>query len=82
MRFLQILVTLLSAISLISFAQTNKPGDASPIPSVLAPSPAPEASTKSADRLTEYQPRFGRSKPLIAIVGENQYTELTDYVVT
>lgn len=28
-----------------------------------------------------YAPRFGRSRPVIAVVGENTFTELTDYVV-
>lgn len=32
-------------------------------------------------RLPAYEPRFGRTRPVIAIVGENFYTELTDYVV-
>lgn len=31
--------------------------------------------------LPAYVPRFGRSQPLIAVVAENRYTELTDYVV-
>jgi putative intracellular protease/amidase len=35
----------------------------------------------SADPLPAYQPRFGRSKPVVAVVAENFYTELTDYVV-
>ncbi|MBN3723227.1 DJ-1/PfpI family protein [Burkholderia sp. Ac-20379] len=34
-----------------------------------------------ADRLPAYQPRFGRARPVVAVVGENYYTELTDYVV-
>lgn len=34
-----------------------------------------------ATPLPAYQPRFGRSQPLIAVIGENRYTELSDYVV-
>lgn len=34
-----------------------------------------------ADRLPVYQPRFGRQRPVVVVVGENYYTELTDYVV-
>ena len=49
--------------------------------------PALQAAAKStyvdtsADHLPAYVPRFGRTRPLVAIVGENHYTELTDYVV-
>lgn len=47
-----------------------------------AESPAPERATTSApQRLPAYAPRFGRTRPVVAIVGENFYTELTDYVV-
>ncbi|NJL44841.1 MAG: transcriptional regulator [Leptolyngbyaceae cyanobacterium SM2_3_12] len=31
--------------------------------------------------LPSYVPRFNRDKPIIAVVGENHFTELTDYVV-
>ncbi|MET1081383.1 MAG: DJ-1/PfpI family protein [Pseudomonas sp.] len=31
--------------------------------------------------LTRYQPRFGRSRPVVAVIGENRMTELIDYVV-
>ncbi|MBE9101671.1 DJ-1/PfpI family protein [Vacuolonema iberomarrocanum] len=31
--------------------------------------------------LPAYVPRFNRSKPVIAVVGDNHFTELTDYVV-
>jgi putative intracellular protease/amidase len=34
-----------------------------------------------SDHLPAYVPRFGRTRPLVVIVGENYYTELTDYVV-
>lgn len=33
------------------------------------------------DRLAVYQPRFGRSRPIVAVVAENYYTELFDFVV-
>jgi putative intracellular protease/amidase len=42
---------------------------------------APTPAQASADTLPAYQPRFGRSKPVVAVVAENFYTELTDYVV-
>jgi putative intracellular protease/amidase len=28
-----------------------------------------------------YQPRFGRVRPVVAVIGENTFTELTDYVI-
>lgn len=38
-----------------------------------------EANTVST--IPAYFPRFGREKPIIAVVGVNLYTELTDYVI-
>ncbi|MEM7769359.1 MAG: DJ-1/PfpI family protein [Cyanobacteria bacterium P01_A01_bin.37] len=35
----------------------------------------------SSSTLPAYVPRFNRAKPVIAVVGENRATELTDYVV-
>ncbi|MDB9524829.1 DJ-1/PfpI family protein [Oscillatoria sp. CS-180] len=35
----------------------------------------------SSSPLPAYVPRFNRAKPVIAVVGENRATELTDYVV-
>ena len=34
-----------------------------------------------AERIEPYRPRFGRTRPLIAVVGENSGTELTDFVI-
>jgi hypothetical protein len=34
-----------------------------------------------AERIEPYQPRFGRTRPLVAVVGENGGTELTDFVI-
>lgn len=33
------------------------------------------------DSIAPYQPRFGRSKPVIAVIGENGGTELTDFAI-
>ncbi len=33
------------------------------------------------ERIEPYRARFGRSRPVIAIIGENSGTELTDYVI-
>lgn len=47
---------------------------------------SPEQSSPSLDSdnavvIPPYAPRFGRSRPIVAVVGENTFTELTDYVV-
>jgi putative intracellular protease/amidase len=36
---------------------------------------------QSDERIEPYRARFGRSRPVIAVVGENEGTELTDYVI-
>lgn len=38
-------------------------------------------TTKTSHSLPRYEPRFNRERPVVAIVGENTFTELTDYVV-
>ena len=35
----------------------------------------------AAGELPAYQDRFGRAKPLVAVIGENSGTELTDFVI-
>ncbi len=37
--------------------------------------------SKTAVGIPAYAPRFGRLQPVIAVVGENTFTELTDYVI-
>jgi transcriptional regulator GlxA family with amidase domain len=52
--------------------------------SALAQSPSPAAKLSVAAATTElpaYQPRFSRTRPVIAVIGENTFTELTDYVI-
>jgi putative intracellular protease/amidase len=50
--------------------------------SVVAELPAQvQPLNGTTQRLPVYQPRFGRTRPVVAVVGENFYTELTDYVV-
>jgi hypothetical protein len=41
------------------------------------------AATASAasEHVPAYEARFGRSRPVIAVVGENAGTELTDFVI-
>ena len=38
-------------------------------------------SSASAGQIARYHARFGRSRPVIAVIGENSGTELTDYVI-
>ncbi|MET3105983.1 putative intracellular protease/amidase [Oxalobacteraceae bacterium GrIS 1.18] len=38
-------------------------------------------SINDAGQIAPYRARFGRARPLIAVVGDNQHTELTDFVV-
>lgn len=79
MRLFQTPLILLLALGLLAGARAQ---------GALASAAAPAAAratglepSPSADRLTPYRPRLGRSKPLVAIVAENYYTELTDYVL-
>ncbi|WP_347469513.1 DJ-1/PfpI family protein [Burkholderia stagnalis] len=75
-RIVMVWMMLLASLSLgaASVAHAGQHSDA-PISASAAVVPA------TADRLPAYQPRFGRTRPVIAVVGENEYTELTDYVV-
>ena len=47
------------------------------------PQPPPMATlgNESTGKIAPYQSRFGRRRPVVAIVGENSGTELTDYVI-
>ena len=40
-----------------------------------------QAQPVRTERIEPYRSRFGRSRPVIAIVGENSGTELTDFVI-
>lgn len=39
------------------------------------------ANAATPEKLQPYQPRFGRDKPLVAVIGENRMTELVDFMV-
>jgi putative intracellular protease/amidase len=70
MRSLHLVAVLaLSIIATIGLAASN----AEESPSSL--------SSNSADVIPTYVPRFGRSRPIVTVVGENTFTELTDYVI-
>ncbi|TGK01280.1 transcriptional regulator [Leptospira langatensis] len=49
---------------------------------VSSPSHSPESIPEEVSAsIPSYQARFGRKRPVIAVVGDNEYTELTDFVV-
>lgn len=55
----------------------SETASAPPSEALVARQPVEAAS----DRLPSYKPRAGRTRPVVAVVAENFYTELTDYVV-
>lgn len=75
-RNLRARIVLLSAASLIGSCG-----------SVAARPPAADARQQhqvaqpDEERIVPYHARFGRTRPIIAVIGENSGTELTDYVV-
>lgn len=79
MRFFKTPLFLLLALGLLAGAQAQGASAAGTAPAV-APASVSE-TPPAADRLTPYRPRHMRSKPLVAVVAENYYTELTDYVL-
>jgi putative intracellular protease/amidase len=54
---------------------------ATAIEPVAAPVAATVAAPASAPVIAPYQARFGRGRPVIAVIGENRGTELTDFVI-
>jgi putative intracellular protease/amidase len=42
---------------------------------------APAATAASAEMIAPYRARFGRSRPVIAVIGENRGTEIVDFMV-
>jgi len=52
-----------------------------PVASTSATASASEAESTATDRIAPYVPRFGRAQPLVAVIGENSGTVLSDFVV-
>lgn len=49
---------------------------------VSTPAPAPQtAAAPSPEKIAPYVARFGRSRPVVAVVGENSGTVLSDFVI-
>jgi putative intracellular protease/amidase len=48
---------------------------------VLGIASVTQALAGDVSKIDRYQPRFGREQPVIAVVGENAATELTDFVI-
>lgn len=55
-------------------------GAACTIPA-LASAPDLQPISEADSRISAYEARFGRQRPVIAVVGENSGTELTDFVI-
>lgn len=71
MHLLRLIVALMFSMVMAGCAAAPQP-----------PEPAPSATgAHQAASLPSHVPRFGRARPLVAVVGENSFTELTDYVV-
>jgi transcriptional regulator GlxA family with amidase domain len=78
-----LLSLLVSATALPVFAQL----DHSQLPTMPVSHPVPQISTQqtpdptgSTNAATPYRPRAGRAKPVVAVVGANESTELIDFV--
>jgi putative intracellular protease/amidase len=56
-------------------------GVAPPHASAAAATAPAAAAANRPDAIERYQPRFGRTRPLVAVVGDNRGTELTDFVI-
>lgn len=47
----------------------------------IIPASAAEPASEPRTSLQPYQARFGRERPVVAVIGENHGTELTDFVI-
>ena len=67
------------AASCVGCAATTSPTE----PPLAAPAPGPAKSANPATpgAIAPYRARFGRPRPVIAFIGENSGTELTDFVI-
>jgi transcriptional regulator GlxA family with amidase domain len=55
---------------------------AAPLPAAAVTTTTATATVAGeAGTIERYQPRFGRTRPLVAVVGDNRGTELTDFVI-
>ena len=45
------------------------------------PSAVQHTEVRRIEQIAPYRPRFGRARPVIAVIGENGGTELTDFVI-
>ncbi|MES2296573.1 MAG: DJ-1/PfpI family protein [Pseudomonadota bacterium] len=70
--------TRLALLALASLA-LNQPSVAADTPTVSLP--ANTTTNQPAEKIAPYAARFGRSRPIVAVVGENGSTVLADYVI-
>jgi putative intracellular protease/amidase len=64
-------------IAALAFSVIASVGLAASVPAPSAQAPGSEGSAG----VPPHVPRFGRTRPVVAVVGENRFTELTNYVV-
>lgn len=70
--------TRLALFALASFA-IHQSGMAATAP--LPPAPIRAVADQATEKIAPYVPRFGRSRALVAVVGQNAGTVLSDYVI-
>ena len=68
-----LLATTIATTALIGVLQVDTAAQPRPLPTA--------ARTPQAEKIAPYQARFGRSRPVVALIGENSGTELTDFVI-
>ncbi len=69
--------TLLTAV-LVALVSSAVASEQAPIAQTHA---RENASVQHTGKIASYRARFGRSRPVIAVIGENSGTELTDFVI-
>ena len=70
------------ARSLLAFAVITTASACAGVPATSrAVQPSTTTGAAHAERIAPWRPRFGRSRPVIAVIGENTGTELTDFVI-
>ena len=76
------LLALTVAAMLASAASPARAADGPTSYPRVQPEPEPAARVDAqGEKIAPYQARFGRNRPVIAVIGENSGTELTDFVI-
>lgn len=75
-RLVSVIVSLLLATGIPAQPAWSHDGGAA-IPSATGATTA----VQQIGQIAPYRPRFGRTRPVVAVIGENRGTELTDFVI-